>query len=153
MSQEIHYFYIQPNGPRPDFRLLKAFLWHEGQNVDSDGDSHNPASRDWTYLFLCNRDDESEYVMIDKVFTEGVPHNPLTLEVKSKCDYLAARCAYFLAVSTQSDVSEGKSQATFSPTALIERMGTEFNVAAAMQRVEDSPFSRSTMENPYPNLS
>ncbi len=152
MSQEVHYFYIQPNGPRPDYRLFIAFLWHEGQNVDSDGDSYNPASKDWTYLFLCNRENEAEHMMISPVIREDAPKGSLILEVKSGCDYLAARCAYFLAVSTRSGVSEKASESAYHPAALAERIKTEFDVEAAMQRVENSPFSHSTLENPYPNL-
>ena len=43
-------FFVQPEGPRPDFRLVITFLGGDSHNVDTDGNSHNPASRDWTCL-------------------------------------------------------------------------------------------------------
>lgn len=153
MGDKTHSFYLQPSEPRPDFRLVKAFLWHDGQNVDTDGDSYNPASRTWTYLFMQNREDEAEAVVIDKVNTNIGTSVALALEVKSEREYLAARCAYFLAVVTRSRVSTDVDKEACEPDALIERMGANFDIEAAMRRVEQSPYSRSTLEDPYPNLS
>ena len=149
MRHKVYRFYMRPNGPRPDFRLVQAFLWHDSQNVDTDGDADNPASRAWTYLFLCNRDNEAEMVMVDKVGAD-IASNSLLLEIKSEREYLAARCAYFLAVSTGADVSETGVGVTCSPDTLVGRMGAGFDLAAAAERVYQSPYSRSTLENPYP---
>ncbi len=148
MEHSLYRFYIRPNGPRPDYRVVKVFLWSATQNVDSDGDSYNPASRDWTYLFLCNRDNAAEMVMVDKVVSETA----LVFEIKSSCEYMAARCAYFLAMRTGSDVAEMLNGDYLSLSALIEKMGAGFDPDAAMRRAEQSPFSHSTLENPYPNL-
>ena len=153
MNDKICYFYIRPNGSRPDYRLFMAFLWHEGQDIDSDGDPYNPASKEWTCLFLCNRENKAERVMISPIIRDGTFKEPLILEVKSECDYLAVRCAYFLAITTDSGVSEARNETPSEPSALVERMGAGFDVEAALRRVENSPFSRSTLENPYPNLS
>ena len=149
MEHSLYRFYIRPNSLLPDFRVVKAFLWSDAQNVDSDGDSYNPASREWTYLFLCNRDNAAEMVMVDKVASETV----LVFEIKSSCEYMAARCTCFLAVQTYSDVAETLAGSAFRPNALIEKMGAEFDPDSAMRRAEQSPFSHSTLENPYPNLS
>ena len=35
-------FHVRPTGPRPDFRLVIAFLWAEMHNVDSDGNRTIP---------------------------------------------------------------------------------------------------------------
>jgi len=149
VDQSIYRFYIRPNGPRPEFRVVKAFLWSDAQNVSSDGDSYNPASREWTYLFLHNRDNAAEMVMVDKVVSEAA----LVFEIKSSCEYMAARCAYFLAVQTNSNVAETLIGSASNPDGLVEKMGAGFGPDAAMRRAEQSPFSRSTLENPYPNRS
>jgi len=149
MEHSIYCFYIRPNGPRPDFRVVKAFLWSDARNVSSDGDSYNPASRDWTYLFLCNRNNATEMVMVSQM----PPEPPLVLEIKSKCEYMAVRCAYFLAVQTNSDIAETPTGGAFDPDGLVEKMGADFDPDAAMRRAEQSLFARSTLENPYPNLA
>ena len=152
MSQELFRLYIEPVSPRPDFRLVIAFLWHDAQSVDTDGDAFNPASHDWTYLFICNRENEAEMVIVDKVGFNAAPNAPLVLEIKAARDYLATRTAYFLAVSTNSDVSEEMGGEAYNRDDLIGRLGEGFDVQAALRRVELSPFTRSTLENPYPNL-
>ena len=70
-------FHVRPAGPRPDFRVVIAFLWTEMHNVDSDGNSDNPASREWTELYLMNREKTSEVVDVSPVET-----SPLVLAVE-----------------------------------------------------------------------
>lgn len=139
-------FYISIYKQRPDFRLVIAFLWHDGQNVDTEGDSYNPASRDWTELYIKNREQPDEIVNIS-------PHrsSPLILIVESNLEYLAARVAYFLAVVTDGRVATDQN-GEFAPSEiLLSRIG-DFDVDAALQRVAKSPFSSPTRDNPYPNL-
>jgi len=62
---------------RPDFRQVIALLNFE--NVDTDGDSDNPASRTWTWLHVQNRDEPYEEVDI-----YAKTESPLILEVDSE---------------------------------------------------------------------
>jgi hypothetical protein len=116
--------------------LVIAFLWHDDQNVDTDGDCDHPASHDWTELYVANREQPTE-----PPISVG-PHqkSPLVLVVESESEQMAARVAYFLAVSVGS-----------SPETFLPQVGN-FDVVAALQRAADSPFSRATREHPYPNL-
>jgi hypothetical protein len=58
----VNRFYITAPRERPDFRLVIAFLWHDGQNVNTDGNSHHPASRTWTELYIENREQPDQVV-------------------------------------------------------------------------------------------
>ena len=129
-------FYITAPKPRPDFRLVIAFLWHDGQSVDTEGDCEHPASHDWTELYVANREEPAE----PSVSVSAHEQSPLVLAVESESEHMAARVAYFLAVSVGS-----------SPDMFLPRVG-DFDVEAALQRAADSPFSRATREHPYPNL-
>ena len=37
-------FYVNAEHDRPDFRPVITYLWHDILNVDTDGDSFDPAS-------------------------------------------------------------------------------------------------------------
>ena len=139
--------YVSAPGERPDFRLVVAFLWRDGQDVDSDGDSYNPASRHWTELYLRNRADGSERVDVGPA-----RRAPLILEVESELEYLAARAAYFLARRTGGGVSRSPDGEYEDPESLLGLVGAAFDVAGAMRRVRVSPFARATPGDPYPNL-
>src|SRR5688500_15006361 len=92
--------YVQPRGPRPDFRVVLAFLWNDPTGwIDTDGDSYNPASREWTELYCQHRAREDERLIISAVSNE-----PLILWVESELPELAARAAYFLALETNGTV-------------------------------------------------
>lgn len=140
-------FYVTAPNPRPDFRLVIAFLWRDGQNVDTDGDCDYPASHDWTWLYVANREEPAEPSV--SVSSDG--QLPLLLVIESESENLAARLAYFLAVSTGGGVSLGYDGDFASPEHLLSRVG-DFDIGAAMQRAAASPFSRATREHPYPNL-
>jgi hypothetical protein len=140
-------FQVRPAGPRPDFRLVIAFLWGEMHNVDSDGNSDNPASREWTELYLMNRENTSEVVDVFPLET-----SPLTLAVGSDTEYLAARVAYFLARETRGEVAV-EAGPCCSPEDLVSRLGEGFDLAAALRRADGSVWRRSTLTLPYPNLS
>ena len=66
--------FIRPKGPRPDFRLVITFLWSDMRNVDSDGDSDNPASTTWTWLYVKDR-----VCPTSTVETSAVSTDPLVL--------------------------------------------------------------------------
>ncbi|HEX8235731.1 MAG TPA: hypothetical protein VF600_07220 [Abditibacteriaceae bacterium] len=139
--------YLLTTEKRPDFRLVKTFLWSDEQNVNSDGDSHNPASRDWTLLYLLNREDENEWIDI-----YPLQDRPLMLEIKGSSENLAARVAYFLAVKSSGQVSFTQEGPYQEPVVLLPLLGHAFDLKAAMERIEKSRYANATEENPYPWL-
>ena len=139
-------FFIRPRGPRPDFRLVITFLWSDMRNVDSDGDSHNPASRQWTWLYLKDRVASSSSVDVSAVSTD-----PLLLAVESEDAALAARVAIFLARETSGEV--GLDSASFGPIDLLQpHVGRDFDLFAAFARADQSVWRASTEQHPYPNM-
>jgi TorA maturation chaperone TorD len=130
-------FYVTAPNPRPDFRLVIAFLWRDGQNVDTDGDCDHPASHEWNELFVANREQPSEPPV------SIYPHqqSPLVLVVESAAAHLATRLAYFLATSVRGGVSQSPEDEFASPVTLLAQVG-DFDLEAAMRRATGSPFSR-----------
>jgi hypothetical protein len=92
---EITRYRIIGPGPRPPYYKLADYLWGEGANIDSDGNSTNPEDQNWTELSVSFRDDKSPYVNIDPVSDD-----PLTLEVSSFSRELAKNAAEYLAKAT-----------------------------------------------------
>jgi hypothetical protein len=128
---------VAANGPRPDFRLFIPFLWNEEHDVDSDGNSYNPASRTWTYLYMSSREIPDQTFEINEVSNQ-----PIQFRVISTNEHLANRVAYFLARETNGDIigiETGK-----------EKIG-DFNLEQALERADKSIWRKSTLENPYPN--
>lgn len=124
-------FYVTAPGPRPVFGLAIAFLWHKGQNVDTDGDADHPLSREWTDLYIKNREQPDEPPV------DVSPHqgSPLILIIESRSAPLAARLAYFLAVSVGGEVSRSPEGGFAAPDTLLPELG-DFDVESAMRRVE-----------------
>jgi hypothetical protein len=139
--------YVLTPEERPDYRLVTTYLWHDFHNVDTSGNSYNPASREWTELTITNRENQ-----IERIDVYPVQQSPLILVIKSNLDYLAARTAYFLARQTHGKVSTSLEGDYKEPESLLERVGDRFDAEEAMRRVKNSPFSRATLEDPYPNL-
>lgn len=140
-------FYIQPALPRPDFRLVISFLWGDFQNVDTDGNSDNPASRDWTELYCQNRENKVETFNVSPVRDK-----PLVLGIESEAPFLAARVAYFLASETASGVSASPNGPFENVEALRMILGPDFDWRSAERRAAVSCWRCSTRESPYPNL-
>jgi hypothetical protein len=139
-------FFVKPTSVRPDFRLVLTFLWDDQRNCDTDGNAHNPASREWTELYCRNRENPTEVFDVSPYSQE-----PLLLEVESPHEYLAARVTYFLATATDGCIAE-KPNGSFSLSeSMIARMG-DFDLEAANERVRRSPYKRATLDDPYPNL-
>ena len=132
---------------RPDFRLVIAFLWHDDQNVDTDGNSYHPASRTWTELYVQNREREDEVVDVNQH-----QESPLVLRVTSEHQQLAARVAFFLATFCGGSVSLSSDGEWSLPDSLLPLIGPDFNTSEALHRVAHSPFARSSLDNPFPNL-
>jgi hypothetical protein len=139
-------FYVKPGGPRPDFRLVLAFLWGDDHNCDTEGNCSHPASHNWTELYAQSRERPGEVVEIHPEENE-----PLLLAVESPIELLAAALAYFLAAATNGEASNSPGGPFASSDSLIERLG-DFKLQRALDRVRQSPFQRATVSDPYPNL-
>jgi hypothetical protein len=147
-------------GDRPDFRQVPAFLWGEGHNFDSMGDSKNPASRKWTWLYLCNREKPSEKL---EIITEKTSPMILTsyadllsnliMRSYSEDSTLAARTAFYLATFTGRQVALKPDDPFSSPDILLPHLGQDFDPSAALARAQASSFARSSKDTPYPNLT
>ena len=140
-------YFVRAERERPDFRLVITYLWHDLYNVDTDGDSYNPASRTWTRLLVRNRQDESEVVYVNPA-----TNSPLVLRVESEKEHLAARTAYFLAEFMSADIAQSEDGPFQPPETIRHAIGSDFDVAKAMRRVQSSPFIESALNDPYPNL-
>ncbi|HEX9997531.1 MAG TPA: hypothetical protein VGB45_10335 [Abditibacterium sp.] len=139
--------YVAVASERPDYRLVKTFIWSDEQNVDSDGNSSNPASQTWTELYIRNRENESEQFDIYPAQQE-----PLILQVESHIEWLAACVAYFLAIKTKGQISFSSQGRYEAPEALLTKIRDDFDVEAALRRVEGSCYALATLEDPYPWL-
>lgn len=143
--------FIRPGGPRPDFRLFMPFLWGEGRDVDTFGncEAGNPADRSWTELYVRDREGSEERFEIWPV--EG--SDPLVLRVSSPRPDIAARAAWFLATETDGTWADTPEGPPYSPHALVDRLGTDFDLATAAERAACSIWRKATPDAPYPNLS
>lgn len=133
------------NSSLPDYRLFIDFMWGEGHNIDSDGDSDNPASRNWTYLYMKSREIENEVFSIDQTVK-----NSLVYEVTSSNEVIAKRAAYFLAKETNGKIDYNDKM--FQIDLFEHELGNDFDLTKALQRAAISVWRKSSLENPYPNL-
>mgnify|MGYP000382978122 CR=1 FL=1 len=97
MSEEFR-AYIQPNGPRPEYYAIAEHLWGKGIDIDSDGNSKTPDSKEWTELTLINRSDDSQRIDIDPA-----QESPLVLEIRGP-EKLVRLAAGLLAVHCNCEV-------------------------------------------------
>jgi hypothetical protein len=91
---------VRIGGPRPPYDKLAKYLWG-AVDFDSDGDSVEPGSTNWTELTLINRQDETQRIDVDPI-----SESPLLLEIRSESEELAARTARFLADQTHGHIVE-----------------------------------------------
>ena len=139
-------FLVRLDGPRPDFRTVISFLWSDFHNVDSDGDSHNPASREWTSLYLQNRENREEVVEVDK---DG--DAPLVLRIVSPVRTMALGVAYFLVHWSSGEILDAESGETLNQKFVMDELEVTFDLLTRIERAERSVWNQSTLTNPYPN--
>lgn len=139
--------YVTAPNERPDFRLLIAFLWDDKKDVDSDGNSINPADRNWTELTLEPRDSPSERVDIDEFIRA-----PLVLKVQSENKDVALRTAYIIACQAEGKIALTEKGPFVDPEFYVVEINKSFNLNNALIRFNRSPFLKTTVENPYPDL-
>ena len=142
--EETTIYYIRVSSKRPDFRLVITFLLGDMHNVDTEGDSNNPASDDWTMLYCKNREKPEE---VFEIFP--IQNDPLIFEVQSPLSYIAARVTYFLASQMNSQYAEKIDGIYTPPDSLIPMLGN-FALEDAKLRVVNSRWQHATLQNPYP---
>ena len=141
-----HKFLARLDGPRPDFRTVISFLWSDFHNVDSDGDSDNPASRVWTYLYLQNRVNGEEVVEVSK---NG--EVPLVLCIVSPLRSMALGVAYFLAHWSSGEILDPESGEALNKKFVLDELDATFDLLNRIERAERSVWNQSTLINPYPH--
>jgi hypothetical protein len=139
----MHTWFLEPCPVKPDFRLVITFLWRDLHNVDTEGDSYNPASRTWTELYVMNREDFREVVEVDEV-------EPRRVRVRSATSWLAAAVAFFLA--EESGVLVSRDGAVWLDRGELRGEVGVFDLDAARARAAASVWRRATLADPYPNL-
>lgn len=142
-----HEFLVRLEGPRPDFRTVISFLWSDFHNVDSEGNSHNPASREWTDLYLQNRENEDE--IVDVMEMEKAP---LILRIASPIRLIALGVAYFLVHWSSGDILDPKTKRSINQQIVMDDLESNFDLLVRIERAERSIWNSSTLDNPYPNL-
>lgn len=138
-------YYVRSDGPRPDTRLLIAFLWGDEHDVDTDGDASNPASRTWTDFFCSDRKDPASRFEVE-LLPDGLGY----LAVESETQVLAARVALFLSSEMNTVVVTDIGGESVADEALVDACG-DFDIGVAMERAQNSRWRRATLENPYPD--
>lgn len=148
MQKETEYrFLIKPEGPMPDFRTVAAFLWSDFHDFDSDGNSYNPASREWTQLRLTNRSGDKEEVMVlEENLAERV------LSVSSSVREVALGVAYFIIHWSGGSIYSSTDQKEISLKEVMNDLCHSFDLLDKMESGENSIWNSSTLEEPYPNL-
>ncbi|WP_271765973.1 hypothetical protein [Aquimarina algiphila] len=118
-----HYIYFKTDELRPDFRLVCEWVSDEIHSIDTDGDSHNPASKEWTWLYLTNRKIENEYAEIGQI-----KENSEIYEIESSKAEFGYFLAYFLAKETKAKIAfDDKFENTIDLNELSKKI-TNYNI-------------------------
>jgi hypothetical protein len=145
MSGDKYKIDVIVNSNLPDYRLFIDFIWGSGHNVDSEGDSYNPASRNWTELYMSSRVKKGESFTI-----EQNKDNSLIYLISSYNEYVAKRAAYLLAKETSQKICVDEVE--YKLDFLEDKLGQDFNLLDALKRADASIWRKSSLENPYSNL-
>lgn len=116
-------------------------------NLDTDGDSLNPASREWTFLYLANRENKNEYATISQD-EEKVD----VYLIESSTEEFGYLLTYFLAEEMNAIVSLNDDFANLIEQKDLKAKLSKYNLEEALNRTKNSIWRQSTLENPYPNL-
>ena len=101
-------FLLRGPGPRPPCHKVAEHLWGADCDFDSDGDSEQRLSTDWTELTVSLRDhngrnSDAQRVDVDPI--EG--EQPLVLSIRSDNPDLARRTAEFLQMKAGGELASG----------------------------------------------
>jgi hypothetical protein len=92
-----NYFLILSPGPRPSCGQIVQHVYGQGANVDTDGDSVQPASTNWTWLYMKDRSGPKCSAVVEVCMVD--PGETL-MRVGSEDLALAKATAEFLAAQT-----------------------------------------------------
>ena len=142
-----HFIYFKTKELRPDFRLVCEWVSENINSIDTEGDSHNPASREWTWLYLSNRRLENEDAEIGQT-----QENKEIYEIESSKEEFGWFLAYFFAKETNAIVSLDKKFKKLIELNDLKSKVVNYDIEQSLKRTHDSIWRKSTADNPYPNL-
>jgi hypothetical protein len=134
MTESGYKFYVTCPEDRPVFWSIPVFLWGEGCDVDTDGDSYPATSTTWTELYIVLRR-ASRNAKVD-IFP--LQNEPLILAVISPNSYLAVRAAYVLARYTKGKIAKPPSDMFVESDVYVGQLGEYFDLDEALQRFSDA---------------
>lgn len=136
-------------GPRPDARLVIEVLFGHLRDVKSDGDSRNPATHQWTYLWIRERSDTQHRTAIE---IDQVQQDPLVLAVRAESAEMVALCALFMHSETGCRVCKNvDGNQTLSESELIAACA-RLSPQERLAHSKTSIWRQATLQYPYPNL-
>ena len=131
MNYKSNIFFVKTPNPRPKFNCIANFLWGKEVDYDSDGDASNPSDQNWTELTLEHRERLNERIDVDPILD-----NPLILKVKSENSNLSAQVAFYLAHTTNGEISNILNGDYVNVEEFRGVIG-DFDVNGALERAED----------------
>lgn len=120
--------FLRPAGERPAFWRVAVFLWWEGVDFDSDGNSRTPDDRHWTELTVRLRPGYGERVDVDPLH-----ENDSVLVITGSSLELVARAAWYLATESGGTVSATATGPFMAPSSIEPHLG-DFDTDAALRR-------------------
>lgn len=133
-------FTVRVNGERPDFRVFTDLLYPPGRNFDSDGDASDPACRNWTWLYLRDRESDAAPLEIE-AFTDDIQ----LFAIRSDDSEQAALAALYLLRYCGTTLTRNG-----TPLDPIEIDILQARFESQLRRADASKWHRSSTQNPYP---
>jgi hypothetical protein len=133
-------FFIYTERSRPPFYLVTTFVWGDGHDFDSDGNSRTPHDTEWTELYCTNRSSPFERFNVE-VLKEPRPR----IEITSADDSAASKIALFLLMELGEQVVEVMGDGQKVPVeqqVLLSRCGDDFDLDMRSREVRDVQKSR-----------
>lgn len=132
--------YVNIISDRPDFRAFIDLLYGHGRNVDTDGDADSVSSREWTWLYLKDRQSADPAVTIS-----ADKQNPATFQVQSASPRLEELTALYLFRHCGRSLRTDEQPLHDAEVEELER-----RYGAELQRASSSIWHQSTLNNPFP---
>ena len=127
-------------GNRPDFRVFIGLLYSDLHNVNTDGDSFSVESRDWTNLYVKDRESDDPSVEIIEELTG--PY----FEVSSDSERLETIVALYLMEYCGDSIERNSLEL---PESAIGELRTKYE--KELERGRTSVWHQSSPDVPYPN--
>ncbi|HNF48086.1 MAG TPA: hypothetical protein PLF48_01810 [Chitinophagales bacterium] len=123
---------VKVNSEKPDFRVLAAYFFGDDfHDYDSEGNSNPLTSKNWTYLYMCSRQNkELCFEILD------INDNPLIFEVSSENIETVNIIAYFLARETNGEIVDEDNNIIPNEN-LVKKMGN-FNLTERLKSADNS---------------